>query len=399
MLVRVGAIGRSALGSSVPSWVMRDETGALPSLFLNFELGLAYYLGQVVPISSLLTVVRASGGYNAKLDGSLQWFGNNALRQTDAGLLVEGARTNQCLRSEAFATGWTADNGSAISPTITDNFALAPNGTMTAARGQFNKTGGTFSRITSNGIVSTVGLAWVYSIYLKSNTGAPQNVGLRLGSETGVNVVVTPTWQRFVVPVTLATTSVNAQVLLWDSIVGNDETADILMWGAQLEAAAFASSYTPTGASAATRAADNISVNDVSFIGSEGTFFAETFGSAGNDNNGRIIGLTGGVTALNRQVTANGLQTYNGTQSLITTLGSGTWSGLVRSAMAYDGSGRALCANAGTVGTDANALGAVANVRIGSSGGGSSFFFGNIRKLAYYPRKISNAGLQQMTAV
>lgn len=388
-------------GASIPSWVTLDpETGALPSLFLDHTIGLGYYLGQVSPISSLLTVLRTSGGYNAKLDGSLQWFGNNTLRQTDAGAVYEAARTNQCLRSEAFATGWTADNGSAISPTITDNFALAPNGTMTAARGQFNKTGGTFSRITSNGIVSTVGLAWVYSIYLKSNTGAPQNVGLRLGSETGVNVVVTPTWQRFVVPVTLTTTSVNAQILLWDSIVGNDETADILMWGAQLEAAAFASSYIPTGASAATRAADNISVNDVSFIGSEGTFFAETFGSAGNDSSGRIIGLTSNVSPLNRGGGAsNSVQAWNGSQNLSATFGSGSWAGLVRSAMAYNGSGRALCGNAGTVATDANALGAAANMYIGSSAGASSFFFGNIRRLAYYPRKVSNAGLQQMTAV
>lgn len=393
---------KAALGS-VPSWVIRDETGGLPSLFLNFEIGLAYYLGQVVPISSLLTVVRTSGGYNAKLDGSLQWFANNTLRQTDAGLLVEGARTNRVSQSQEIGNAPWVKRGTA---TVTANAALAPDGTNTADLVVVDGVNNDVYQAVSG---FTVAAALATGLWIKkASASGTLSIGNQQALANGrwnINLAALSTgWERI-------TSAHPAVTVVAPFIAGGGGVAgphffatsggplSFYAWNGQQEEAAFLSSDIPTGASAATRAADNISINDVSFIGSEGTFFAETFGSANNESYGRIVGLTSSTSALNRGIGSNNVQVYNGAQVLNAILGSGTWGGLVRSAMAYNGSGRALCGNAGTVATDANALGAVANVRIGSSGGGSSFFFGNVRKLAYYPRRVSNAGLQQMTAV
>lgn len=383
-----------------PSWLLRDpDTGGLPALDIDYAGGRAFKAGSVVDLAGLHTVSRASGGYAENLDGSLTWFGNNVMRRTDRGVLVEGARTNLLLRSQEF-DAWGLDNSGAANPVVTANYATAPDGTMTAARVQFNKTGGVFSRLSSAGITGVMGNPYILTVWAKSNTGGTQTLGLRIGTEpNGLNIVATPVWQRFEHQVSsLLTTSAEVQLMLWDNIAANNETSDVLLWGAQLEAAAFPSSYIPTGASTATRASDRVTL-DPSFIGGEGTFIAETFGSAGNDGDGRIVGLASGHTVFNRTATANLVRMWGGgAQVLSANFGSGTWAGNVKLAAAFSASGRALCGNAGAVATDANASGDKTSLAVGSQTNGANSFCGYIRRLTYFDRRISNAGLQALTA-
>lgn len=387
-------------GGGAPSWLLRDpDTGGLPALDIDYAGGRAFK-GSVVDLAGLHTVSRASGGYAENLDGSLTWFGNNVMRRTDRGVLVEGARTNLCRRSSEF-DAWGLDNSGAANPVVTANYATAPDGTMTAARVQFNKTGGVFSRLSSAGITGVMGNPYILTVWAKSNTGGTQTLGLRIGTEpNGLNIVATPVWQRFEHQVSsLLTTSAEVQLMLWDNIAANNETSDVLLWGAQLEAAAFPSSYIPTGASTATRASDRVTL-DPSFIGGEGTFVAETFGSGGNDANGRIIGLgdPASVAALNRTNAANTVQAWNGTQLMTATMGAGSWAGVVRAAIAFSPAGRAICGNAGGVATDAYALGDKTSLAVGSQSTGAFSFYGYIRRLTYFDRRISNASLQALTA-
>lgn len=149
---------------------------------------------------------------------------------------------NLLVRSENVdQSPWTVDNGGASNPIVTPDFALAPNGTMTADRVQLNKTGGTFSRLQQT--ITRASGTYTYSVYLKNNGVGVANVGIRVGV-TGANRVVTTEWQRF----TLTTTEINpiCQILLFDSIAGNDETADILVWGNQLNTGATAQPYQRT---------------------------------------------------------------------------------------------------------------------------------------------------------
>mgnify|MGYP000317171969 CR=1 FL=1 len=145
----------------------------------------------------------------------------------------------------SYVSPWTVDNSGATNPTVTTNYAKAPDGTMTAARVQLNKTGGVFSRLRWVG-AWPVGNPYVVSIYACTTSGlGTANVGLRSADAGGTNMAVTGAWQRFSYSLGTITAPADFQLLLWDSIAGNDETADILIWGAQLERDTTASPYQP----------------------------------------------------------------------------------------------------------------------------------------------------------
>jgi hypothetical protein len=206
-------------------------------------------------------------------------------------LLLEPQRTNSLLFSEQFNNApWSLD-GDGVGQSLTANYAISPDGYQNADRLQLNKTGGTFSRIRQTAVGANT---YTFSVYMKSNTGVSQNVGLRLDT-TGTNNLVTTSWQRFTL--TAAVGTPQAQIILFDSIVGNDEIADILIWGAQLEVGAYATSYIPTLSTSVTRVADACSKTGISsLIGqTEGTLFADVNLELISDTAG-ILGITGSGT-------------------------------------------------------------------------------------------------------
>jgi hypothetical protein len=194
-------------------------------------------------------------------------------------LLLEPQRTNLLTYSEQFNNAaWTLD-GDGVGQSVTANYSISPDGTQNAYRLQLNKTGGIFSRLRQNAVGANT---YTFTVYMKSNTSSSQNVGLRVDT-TGINNVVTTSWQRFTLTATVGTPQ--AQILLFDSIVGNDETADILIWGAQLEVSSYATSYIKTTSASATRIADACSKTGISsLIGqTEGVLFAEFIPSKTTD--------------------------------------------------------------------------------------------------------------------
>jgi hypothetical protein len=176
---------------------------------------------------------------------------------------------------------------------------------------------------------------------------------------------------------------------------------------AQLEAGAFATSYIPTVASQVTRAADAASMTGADFSSwynqAEGTLYSESsrpfpVPSGGvarvfeiNDGtvNNRLINSYHSATAALFFVGAN-----NSTQANISLTTSAVGRKL---ASAYQLNNFAASVNGGTVGTSATGiLPVVTQAQIGSSG--STTLNGHIRKIAYYPIRVSNTNLQALTS-
>jgi len=186
------------------------------------------------------------------------------------GLLIEAAATNLCTYSTDLSNGnWTLDNSGASNPVPTSVSQTGPDGASSVIRVTFNKTGGAFSRIRRSINVSNG--AYIMSVWMKANTAnggaSTQNVGLRLGASSGINCVVTTTWQRFTHTYTVADGLAEFQIMLWDNIIANDETADVLVYGAQTESGSTATSYIPTGASSLTRLADDAVIRSTAWTG------------------------------------------------------------------------------------------------------------------------------------
>lgn len=237
------------------------------------------------------------------------------------GLLVEGVGINLTTYSEDFENvNWTKDNSGGSAPVVTTVSATNPANGSTVNQIVFDKTGGVFSRIgrTSTGTAST---PYTMSVWMRTVSGSA-NVGLRIGADAaGFNCAVTTTWKRFQYTYTLSSTDSSAQIMLWDSIIGNDETATVYAWGCQVEAGSGASSYIPTGASQVTRNADLCYMSDISSLsysatnGSmfyEGSFFK--FNSASYPTRMGFLTAAGGDPAF--EIFVNGTTIFSGIRSV-----------------------------------------------------------------------------------
>lgn len=198
-------------------------------------------------------------------------------------LLLEKQSTNLLIYSEQF-NQWST-NG-----TTTSNVAISPDGTQNADR--LNYTSGSVYWLDA-GVNVTNGTAYTFTLYVK-----PTSVGdqFRFYIDGGFNVSQTITtdssdWKRYEWTFTAtATTSINPHILLGYGMTSQS----ILVWGAQLEASSYATSYIPTTSSSATRVADACFKTGISsLIGqTEGTMFVDFYYNlANNTPNGSDKGI------------------------------------------------------------------------------------------------------------
>ena len=248
-------------------WVRNDlwrRARAVPSLDLRFADNKS--LVDAVTGASLVTFTRASSGTYTDSAGVLQTaatdvprFDHNPTTGESLGLLVEEQRTNLLLRSEDFSTTWVRFNVNASS-----NAILAPDGTLTADKLTENDADN-FHRI-RQGITS--GVTGVFSVFLKADERTRVNLGtsdinLIAGFDLSAGSVVSGTgsiepfgdgWYRCSISATFTTSG--PFLLLRNSsseFYTGDGTSGIYLWGAQLEAGSFPTSYIPTTTSTATR--------------------------------------------------------------------------------------------------------------------------------------------------
>jgi hypothetical protein len=174
-------------------------------------------------------------------------------------LLLEKQSTNLTLWSEDF-TQWTASNA-----TVTANNTTSPDGTQNADRIQFTGAGYLLGASQGSGTVYTI------SCYAKRNGSGTQSIGFfKDGSGTVDSAwALTSDWQRFTYTYTASNGS-------YSGIAGVNG-GDVFVWGAQLEASSYPTSYIPTTSASATRVADVTTKTGIaSLIGStEGVLFVE----------------------------------------------------------------------------------------------------------------------------
>jgi len=237
----------------------------------------AYTPTTTQPITNYIPVLLTAGGNQARFDC-------NPTTGESLGLLIEEQRTNICLYSGAIGTGtWGG-----LSPSIVaiPNTAVAPNGTVTATQLILASGGGGYYVTTGQTI--TIGQPYTLSCWMRTDTGTKTiGIGGVNGFSNG-SCTVTTTWQRF----TFTGTSANGfEYFGFDSrITGGSTSGFVYVWGYQVEAASFATSYIATTSASATRTADLANMTGTNFTSwfnnAEGTMYSETSLIGANGYNG-----------------------------------------------------------------------------------------------------------------
>jgi hypothetical protein len=184
------------------------------------------------------------------------------------------------------------------------------------------------------------------------------------------------------------------------------------VWGAQLEAGSFATSYIATTSASATRTADAASMTGTNFSSwynaDEGSWYSEaaTSSTAGN---GRIFSVSSVAVASDPIYSIN-FESNGQTRIYQVVSGSATYdfrpsnytaNTFVKLSGGYKLADYAGVANNSTISTSTSQvrLPMLTYLQIGALTNGSSFFLnGTIKKIAYYPIKVTNAQLQALTS-
>ena len=218
---------------------------------------------------------------------------------TKGHLLLEPQSTNVITYSEDFTqSSWVKlGAGTGTTAIVTSNYAISPDGTQNASRLQCNLNGGTTTSDQSLIYdLDATNSTQTISVYMKSNNSQNQTIYFTntFTGDSRDEALVTTEWQRFTF--THSTSNYTFSLGLRGN-TGSDDTADILIWGAQAEALSYATSYIPTTGATSTRNADvcNNSGSAQDFNSEEGVLYAEIAALA-DDQTNRAITLSDGTT-------------------------------------------------------------------------------------------------------
>jgi hypothetical protein len=178
----------------------------------------------------------------------------------------------------------------------------------------------------------------------------------------------------------------------------------LFIWGAQLEAGAFPTSYIPTVASQVTRASDAASMTGANFSSwysqGQGTLYAEFNPLALAASSGVVINdntTSNRIRLATTSVSDQGTVTTSGTAQAVLDGGTPATNTSMKLAMTYQVNNFALSLNGATAATDTTGtVPVVSQLQIGSE----TTTVGNltIKKMAYYPIVSTATQLQALTS-
>ena len=187
-------------------------------------------------------------------------------------ILVEPQRTNLQTYSGNLALVYSPTN-----VTQTSNFGISPDGTQTSTRVVLDNLSNSRSAETLTGILVN-GTTYTFSCYYKGVAGETTYMNF-ISSSGGTNIskkiLFNGEWQRE--SITFTAGSASNYTYIVDVRQGSSTATDFEVWGGQVEAGAYPTSYIPTVASQITRNQDVISKTGISsLIGqTEGTIFVD----------------------------------------------------------------------------------------------------------------------------
>jgi hypothetical protein len=388
----------------------------------------AYTPTTTQPITNYIPVLLTAPAGVARSD-------HNPTTGESLGLLVEEQRTNLVLRSEEFDNAaWTKTNSS-----ITSNIIVAPDGTLTGDKLVENTA--TSAHLARQSPTGTVTAVHTFSCYAKAAersvialqlvddtstgngiasyfnllTGATSNIS-NFGNGSGAVATMTAVgngWYRCTLSGITNTSGTTFRAIVFvvqtagSTTYTGDGYSGIYIWGAQLEAGAFPTSYIPTVAATVTRNADEASMTGTNFSSwyraDEGTLYSEAiFTNTVSFNTVAALG-DGTTNNIIRTIQWNdgtdrifAVTTNNTTQASF--IGTGQV-GASKFAGAYKFNDVNASKNGSIGTTDTSAvIPAVNALYIGQSGPALFLLNGHIRKLAYYPKRLTNAELQGLTS-
>jgi hypothetical protein len=433
---------RSSLNTGLNNGLRQSISGGVNGLgfFRTASLDLQFAskktLNDRVSSSNLITFTRASSATYVGSDGLIKTaavneprFDHDPVTGESLGLLKEEASTNLLTYSEEFdQSAWQKSN-----TTVTSNAIAAPDGTTTADLVLDNTVNASHS-IGDDSPTLSSGIDYTFSVYAKaqdldhcflllySGGGAfPIAVAsYDLTNLTAASAAGTPAfsikdaengWRRLsITETTTSAATTRAEVRLsQDGVWANrnylGSGQGIYLWGAQLEAGSVPTSYIQTTSSAVTRAADVAEITGTNFSSfynqSEGAVFVEAkasgtsavvgfddgttaerwrVGYAGS-NNSSIVVVDGGVVQTNINTSSNSTP-YNQFHKLAGAIAANNLSFAFNGTLTSDSSLSVPVVNA---------------LNLGTSIGVGGYLNGHIKRLAYFPTRLPDATLQNIT--
>ena len=325
------------------------------------------------------------------------------------GLLVEESRTNLITYSEDFSNAYWSKLGSS-SIVSTDN--LAPDGTLTASEISIGS-GQSYIRRSEYSISVTDHSAsfWVKAASSGSATAIRLTTNNTAAWGTGVSskLTLTSEWQRIEVKGDLNSLAPSLNLLLGNAdennAVDTDCVGNVLVWGAQLEAGSFPTSYIKSNSgSTTTRSADypiEIDWDNFGYNKRAGTFVAEfDYTDPNNDDSNYLISGGGSARFFYNNSSTSSWSIYDGAGGMsVTGIPSDGTPLKISVAMSDAGTtahrnGTLNSTNAsikpqGSISYDALAIGGIS---------AATTLNGHIKSIQYYPRRLTNAQLVQLTS-
>jgi hypothetical protein len=386
----------------------------------------AYTVTTTAPITNYIPALQSAASGVAR-------FEHNPTTGESLGLLIEEQRTNLVTYSGDFSNAaWVK-----TAATITTAANIAPDGTQTAQK-LVDTTANATHRAYQ--LFGSSGTAYVFSCYMKAaeRTWGFLNFGDIINRQTwfnlatgtigtiGTGITASMTavgngWYRCTITKTASANTPNFDVGVSNAdntiSYAGDGFSGIYIWGAQLEAGAFATSYIPTVASQVTRSADSASMTGTNFSSwynnAEGTLYGESEVLSTALANSMVFTISDSaigalqssnlITIRNVRTVGNAGNTVNASGAAQADISIANTDKNKKQAFAYKVNDFAASVNNSAVSVDT--LGTVPvgvnQAAIGSSSAqaGAGSLNGTIKKLAYYPKRLTNQELVGLTTV